>query len=431
MLKYFQSLFDLSEYATTLLDKIRFILVLLFVVALPFDMLYSTLALLILIVTTILDFRIAKLQKIPKQVWIFQLVFLLSAFGYLYSTDKGDAAYLIQRQLAIFLFPIILPLAIKLEHKQVDVIVKALMLSCFLTVLYLFSVCFNVIITSRLPLNSLFTSRFFNHEFSGPVGIHAGYLSLYVSLSILYIIYRMSGALNVRAKLIYTIMLCILIAGLIFLESRNIIISTAIVIVFIFPLYQVKKKVPYLIISACILSLLIIVASQSPYIRDRFSSELLSDINVKNHSEKAFSEPRIKRWQCAVALIKKAPLWGYGTGDEMVALKPEYLKNNLVLSYQYNLDAHSTYLSDLLKHGFVGLFIIVGMFIYFLVLAIQGKDFLYTAFLIILLVGFFTENILDINKGIFYFGFFNTLFGYQILFERRYRLKAIAPTVNL
>ncbi len=184
-------------------------------------------------------------------------------------------------------------------------------------------------------------------------------------------------------------------------------------------------------ISSCVLLLLIIVASQSTYIRDRFSSELLSDIDVKNHSEKAFSEPRIKRWQCAVALIKKAPVWGYGTGDEMVALKPEYLKHNLVLSYQYDLDAHSTYLSDLLKHGFVGLFIIVSMFIYFLVLAIQGKDFLYTAFLIILLVGFFTENILDINKGIFYFGFFNTLFGYQILFERRHPLKVIAPTVKL
>lgn len=423
---------SIPRNTANVLAKVRLILIMLFVIALPFDMLYSTIVLLLLIVSTLLSLKTIKLYEIPKQVWIFQIVFFLSVIGYFYSTDVGRAGYLIQRQLAIFLFPIILPLAIKIDKKHTDLIVKSLVLSCFATILFLFSVCFKTMLTERLPLHDLFTVRFLNHQFAGPVGIHAGYLSLYVSLSVLYISCKLTTILSVRNRFFYVVILGILVAGLLFLESRNIIIGTVFVLLFLFPFYYIKHKARYLVICITGLVLLITVAKKSTYIKDRFSSELIGDIdsNIKSHSEEAFSEPRILRWQCAVRLIKKAPVWGYGTGDEQVMLNGEYLKNNLPVSYQYNLDAHSTYLSYLLKHGFVGLIVFIAMFIYFIVLAVKSSDFLYTAFLIILLVGFFTENILDVNKGIFYFGLFNTLFGYRILFARR-SLKAATPTIDL
>jgi hypothetical protein len=52
---------------------------------------------------------------------------------------------------------------------------------------------------------------------------------------------------------------------------------------------------------------------------------------------------------------------------------------------------------------------------YYFKLAFQAKHFLYIAFLIVLGINFFTENVIDSNKGIFYFAFFNTLLGYYSL----------------
>jgi hypothetical protein len=41
--------------------------------------------------------------------------------------------------------------------------------------------------------------------------------------------------------------------------------------------------------------------------------------------------------------------------------------------------------------------------------AIKTKQFVYIAFLIVLWIGFYTENILDTNKGILFFAVLNTL----------------------
>jgi O-antigen ligase len=130
-------------------------------------------------------------------------------------------------------------------------------------------------------------------------------------------------------------------------------------------------------------------------------------------------EPRMQRWICAVDLIKQRPLLGYGTGDEVGLLKQKYYDNNLMVSYHLEFNAHNQYLSTLIKHGIIGLLVFMSAFFYYLYLGVRAKDFIYTSFVILLLVGFFTENILDMNKGIFFFAFFNTLFGYNALFERK------------
>jgi O-antigen ligase len=95
-----------------------------------------------------------------------------------------------------------------------------------------------------------------------------------------------------------------------------------------------------------------------------------------------------------------------------------------MISYRLEFDAHNQYLSVAIKHGLLGLLIFIAMFIYFIKLAVSSNDFIYFSLTLVLLIGFFTEDIMESNKGIFYFAFFNTLFGYQILYARTKKIAA-------
>ena len=99
----------------------------------------------------------------------------------------------------------------------------------------------------------------------------------------------------------------------------------------------------------------------------------------------------------------------------MPLLLNEYKKRNMVVSYREQFNTHNQYLSILIKFGIVGLIAFLLALGYFYYLALKNENFVYLSFLIFITLGFFTENIIDANKGIFFFAFFNTLLGYNCL----------------
>lgn len=403
---------DLSEKR----ERIRFMLMLVFVFSLPFDMLYSNIALFLLILTTLLDFTIEKLKRIPKQAWIFQAVYFLSVIGYFYSHNLSNAGFLLERQLSILLVPILLTLAVEINEQRKKQLLTVFLASSVVTILFLF---FNVLVVIRelqLPLSQMFTKEFFNHRFSAPLEIHAGYLSLYVAIGIIHAFQLIVETLSKKIRLLLLLCLMILFAGMLFLAARNMSIATLLIIGFVFPFFYIKKKLLYITSILIATAIGFIVINNVTYLKKRFVSELIGDIKSnQDPGNTDVIEPRIDRWKCALNLASNSPVFGYGTGDEIAMLKTEYIKNGLYISYLEEFNSHNEYLSYLLKNGIVGLLLFLGIFGYFIYLAISAKDYIYISFLILLLIGFFTENILDANKGIYFFAFFNTFFGYAIL----------------
>ena len=401
-------------------EKLRFLLILLFVFSLPFDRFYSTVILMLLIVCTFIDINIRKIKEIPRQIWIFQAVFLLTCFGYMYSYNKHEAGFMVEKQLAILAFPLILPLAVTLTPERIRPLMISLAAGSLISLLYLFLNIIYVILLGNLPFSLIFSKEFFNHRFSAPLGIHAGYLSLYISFSIIFLVRELIIQKKTSCKLFLIACLSILIAGLLFLASRNSIISTALVICIIFPLFHIKRKLLfYSIISTLLISIFFVVHNVS-YLNERFSSDMITDIN-SNLAEYNFegAEPRIERWKAALELVSKSPLIGYGTGDEIGMLKTKYVEKELFISYLESFNAHNQYLSYLLKNGIIGLILFMAAMCYYLIIAIRARNFIYISFLTIMMIGFFTENILDANKGIYFFALFNTFLGYTLLKSRK------------
>jgi O-antigen ligase len=412
---------DFTTNDVTKSEKLRFILVMLFVFSLPFDRFYSNIILMLLALTTLIDLSVSKFKTIPKQIWLFQLVFFLACVGYFYSYNKHEAGFMLEKQLTILLFPLILPLAITITNLRIDLILKTLTLTCTLSLVYLFSNVFYIVHLGALPLHSIFSKEFFNHNFSAPLAIHAGYLSLYIAFSIIYLAKVFITQEGLLKKIAVFVCLSVLFAGLFFLASRNIIIVTALILSVVFPLYFIKRKL--LFFSSVIVSLIIslFIFSRIDYVKIRFSTDFVTEITLVDNNSMGYAgaEPRAQRWKAAMELVNESPLFGYGTGDEILMLKTVYMKKEFYISYLENFNAHNQYLSYLLKNGIVGLLIFIFAFVYYFWLAIKSKSYVYVSFLILLLIGFLTENILDANKGIFFFAFFNTFLGYYALNQRK------------
>lgn len=397
-------------------EKLRFTLVLLFAFSLPFDRFYSTILLMLLIVCTFIDINTEKIKKVPRQIWIFQGVFFLACLGYGYSANKHEAGFMLEKQLAILAFPLILPLAITFTTDRIRYLMISLAIGSLISIIYLFVNIFYVAIFGNLHLSLIFSKEFFNHGFSSPLNIHAGYLSLYVSFSIIFL----TGELLVQKKIIYKlyIIAClgILSAGLFFLASRNSIITTILIICIILPLFHIKRKLLFFCIISVLLAAAFLLIRNVSYLHERFSSDILTDIhsNVNEYNFEG-AEPRIERWKAGLELVPGSPLFGYGTGDEAGMLKTKYVEKELFVSYLENFNSHNQYLSYLLKNGIIGLILFLGCLFYYIRIAVKAKSFIYISFLVSMLIGFCTENILDANKGIFFFALFNTFLGYTLL----------------
>jgi O-antigen ligase len=124
---------------------------------------------------------------------------------------------------------------------------------------------------------------------------------------------------------------------------------------------------------------------------------------------------RADRWYCAIELIKEKPLLGYGTGTEKDVLMQKYKKYNLQNAVVNHYDAHNQYLAFAIKGGIFGLIFFIIAIGYAIYLALASRNFLYLSFITLFAIACMTENVLESNKGIFFFAFFNTLFAANAL----------------
>lgn len=417
--------FEFTPVMISRAELLRFRCAQLFVLTLPFAMIYSSIAFYLLLATTIFAINRNMIKRLPKQFWFFLVIYFLAFMGYFYSYDKGAAGFLMERQLAILIMPLLLPLSFEINTSSRDSLLLTFTLGLVFTICYLLGCTVLTVNELGLPFTSVFSREFFNHQFSAPIGIHAGYLSLYVSLAIFYLLPHLMHTPTPVRKIMLGAALAILLTGLFFLASRNIIIGSVLILFFIFPFFFIRKKLLFYAVSALFILTAFLAVMNISYLQTRFSSDLLNDMKLNNGTSYNFNgvEPRIERWKCAVELIQASPVVGYGTGDEIPMLKTKYIGKGYYISYLENFNAHNQYLSYAVKNGISGLLIFLAVFVWYLVLAIRNRSYIYLCFLLLLLIGFLTENILDANKGIFFFAFFNTIFGYTLIKERKTKLQ--------
>ncbi len=384
-----------------------------FLISLPFDLFYSQVILISLIFHTLIHCKRSYFKTLlSKETLVLVSIYLLGALAIVYSPDKKEGVNIITRQLAILIFPVMFSLSgLDLAKYQMH-FCKFFALTCTFTIIYLYGDALRTINYFHLPLSSLFTLIFMNHNFSLPIDIHATYLSMYVAFSIITLGYlfitEKSGS---GTKILYGICMGILSLGLLQLSSRAVVIALMLIINLSFPilLFRGRQRIIFMAAAVVVSLALIYVITNIDSFKVRYFNELKRDLTDKAELVE-INEPRVARWEVIMDMVKKSPVIGYGTGAEKEMLQQKYFEKKLFNSFINEFNTHSEYLSFLMKMGIIGL----ALFLYVLFTgfstAWKNRDLLFFGFLILVTVVCISENVLDLNKGIFFYSFFFSLF---------------------
>lgn len=380
----------------------------LFLISLPFDSLYSRVILLSLAIHTAIHFKKEQLKKLNnKNVFFLTALYFVTLICTIYTVDINEALFDLTQELAILLFPIIFVLTTLDISKYKNQLLTFFSAGCFITVVFLYINALQIIHFYHLPFSFLFSDSFLNHHFSEPIELHATYLSMYVALALFFFLQRFIKASSLFKRIVLIICVLILLAAVIQLASRSVFIAVILTVCIAFPLLSFKKKskLVFAVTYALLLTGIITVAFTNDFLKRRYFDELKNDLGVT-----ASNEGRSVRWEAIGEAILKKPFIGYGTGSEKQVLKEKYLDKQLYTSYFFEMNTHNQYLGYLLSAGLFGLlvyFVTLGFGFY---TAVKKRDILFLGFMTIIAVTSISENILDINKGIFFYSFFFSFF---------------------
>lgn len=404
-----KTIFKISD---TVANKISFYHLACFLILLPFDFFFSQLVLVSFALHTLMHCTKERVKDLLSvTVLLPASIYFISVITISYSIDKAEGLNIAGRQTAIFFMPVLLALNGLALQQYKKKLLTIFTITCTTVILYLYADAIHTILFFHMPLSSLATTAFINHNFSLPVELHATYLSLYAAFSICICIYYFLKQNVVLYKLLYVLAILILTAGLIQLTSRAVVIAFVMIITIAVPVFLLhgKKRILFALMALLIATCSFYFISKVDAFKTRYISELNNDLTRAAISDEIL-EPRITRWHLAAALIKKSPFVGYGTGSEKKLLKEHYFINKLYISYLNEFNVHSEYLSFMLRSGIAGLLMYLVVLGYGFLLSVRKKDFLFFSFLLLVAMVSVSENILDMNKGVFFYSFMLSFF---------------------
>jgi O-antigen ligase len=403
-----KSLFFIED---TVANKISYFLIMLFLVCLPFDRLYSELCLITLSIHTLIHIKKARpLTQVFKTVVILQFVFFITLLGCIYSVNKDQGLSNCSKQLSIIIFPILLAINPLNLVRYKNKLLLSFAIGCAATITYLYYDAFHIMLFYKLPFKALFAPSFINQKFSLPIDAHATFLSMYCTVCLIYLLMRFLQTNSFYKKIFLAGLSTILLAGIIQLSSKSVFIAALLIINLCIPFYLARqKRLSYIIIVSSLSMLCITAIFRIDSLRNRFLTEMTYEL-AKNKKAADKEEYRMIRWEAAIDIIKESPIIGHGSGSEIELLKEKYFEKKLYNSYLHELNAHNQYLSFLINFGLIGLIVYLLTLAWGVREAIKNKDVMLLSFMILVIIVSLSEDLLDVNKGIFFYSFFFSYF---------------------
>jgi len=91
-----------------------------------------------------------------------------------------------------------------------------------------------------------------------------------------------------------------------------------------------------------------------------------------------------------------------------------FFSHKLYNSFLNKLNSHNQYLSLWLNSGILGCLIYVATLLSGFNRAVKKKDLLFFTFILLIIIVSLSENVLDVDKGVFFYAFFYSFFSFSI-----------------
>lgn len=332
--------------------------------------------------------------------WLFEVVSLL------YSNDVQEGLKQIEKRIALFLFPFFILYGTNTVSRYRDSVFYILTYSIVLST----AICLGVSIFNWIETSS-YTSYW--SDFTKPIDFHPSYLSLIINIACLWIFQKL---IHLRNKLTTSqklgIVILLLYFGLVtlLLASK---IQTLIffVINFVGFIVNVKNKIIRLGFVIATISCIVIGAIfYEGTLIERFSH--ISNIHYQLDAPvSTFNELTIRfaLIECSWKLIKENPVWGTGIGDVMADLDSVYRKVDYKFGYLDRQDPHDQFLRIILGTGTVGLLLFISSLGAPLWIGLKSKDYLLVWFVLVFVISFLFESVLERHNGIIVFSILNAV----------------------
>lgn len=394
----------------TLANRVSYYLVALLLLSLPYNLFYSHLFLIGLAVHTIVQIRKSDIKPVfTKATFALTAVFFITLITLIYTTNKPQGFTELGRQVTILLLPLIFcfnTLDLKKYRHNLLLIFSA---GCVIAIVYLFLQALYTIKYYHLPIKALASQSFTNHNFSEPLEIHATFFSMQIGIALIYFVYRFITQARGGLKIFYLFCCVLLAVGIVQLSSKSVFIALLLSVNVAVPLFllhgAIRKK---FIMATATLSLLVIAGIfTADAFKERYVTELKKDLSKSTDAE--LTDPRLARWGVAIQVAAQSPVIGHGAGTEIGLLQEPFFNHQFYRSYLAGLNAHNQFISFFIKSGLTGVLVYLFTLVFGFRTAIQKRDLMLLTFMLIITCVSFSENFLDVDKGIFFYGVFFSL----------------------
>jgi O-antigen ligase len=234
---------------------------------------------------------------------------------------------------------------------------------------------------------------------------HPTYFSLFLGFTILFLLHKAIHFTKRKYQLILLLSAFILLSLLMALASRMVIFATFIGVIWMIVM-EIKRTSIRLMLSAMILLLSFLSWKLIPSFQERVVMSTMQQDSMDNR-------PTI--YSCDILIAKENWLFGIGAGQLQSALNTCYIYTNpmMVLDGKtYN--THNEFLNILCAKGILGLISFFLLLFFLIRKSFTRIELRYV--LILCILTFFTENLLDRQHGLF---FFTLLSSYFIFFDQQ------------
>jgi O-antigen ligase len=382
-------------------QSIYLLLSILFVASLSFqtNLQISSILTILLVVNRLIFWKIPFEISYPIKLLLIASVgyYGLYILGFFQSQNQVEALALAERYLSFLFFPIIIFTSPAFTTYQMQRIFAFFVGSC----------CVSLLFSLGYATYHLFTyhtlNYFFYHRLSNTIGLHGTYFAIYICFSVFISIYYWYKTKNKW----WIISLFITTIGLYLLSSRTQQLAALFAILFIGAKYSYSNKNWKIFIVSCsICTIVAILFWFNPGAKDRNQSDTVSD-NAYITSSAYFRE---NRWNAVWEIIEKNKWIGTGSGDVQQEMDLICIKNKTAQKHIQGHNSHNQFLQTWAGTGIVGLFLLLFILYQSYKIAILSNSELHIIFLCIFVISCLTEVVLEAQKGVIWFSFFNSLF---------------------
>ncbi len=335
------------------------LLLVLFFITLPLKNSYNSISILLVLLFSLPKFQFSKLKEL--QFYPFLLAyFFFSCISLFYTTDlKSGTETLLGHSLFLvlpFVFTQVNFSLLNIKRAQNYFIAWVCLLA-----LYSESTTIWNLLQNDQSLFLWFRKDFSYINLGAIIGVHPPYMSLFTSYCVLLLIDKIG--LNQMRNLVYALVIMFLLFYTIHLSSRLPIVA----LLFVSTLFIFRKLTLYnsffkaflklFILVGLVFILLISVRATRYRFAEIFGMKYSSGLYVQSGTGK------LEQWTAAYQANENM-LFGNGLGDVKSSIIASNLKHGLLKNASRKYNAHNQYIQTFVGLGFLGLLLLLGMFLY-------------------------------------------------------------------